>query len=135
MQQAAPFIREIIQREASSSSISQDLSAEQFTLAKEAEQRERGADLITIDSRDAGGGAEGAYRPKVATWGVFPRPSNISREYGGGRTIRPGEVTINSHCKCWWPHPSLVNDARQLHQACIHVALCMGGVLISNDSL
>ncbi|KAL0379830.1 UNVERIFIED_CONTAM: hypothetical protein Sangu_0047300 [Sesamum angustifolium] len=32
------------------------------------------------------------YKPKVSTWGVFPRPSDISRTYGGGRTIRPGEV-------------------------------------------
>ncbi|XVE69516.1 hypothetical protein DITRI_Ditri09bG0158300 [Diplodiscus trichospermus] len=32
------------------------------------------------------------YRPKVSTWGVFPRPGNISKTYGGGRTIRPGEV-------------------------------------------
>ncbi|KAK9169836.1 hypothetical protein Syun_001976 [Stephania yunnanensis] len=32
------------------------------------------------------------YKPKVSTWGVFPRPSNISKTFGGGRTIRPGEV-------------------------------------------
>ncbi|XP_011088277.1 uncharacterized protein LOC105169554 [Sesamum indicum] len=32
------------------------------------------------------------YKPKVSTWGVFPRPSDISRTYGGGRTIRPGEA-------------------------------------------
>ncbi|CAI9102847.1 OLC1v1001202C1 [Oldenlandia corymbosa var. corymbosa] len=32
------------------------------------------------------------YKPKVSTWGVFPRPSNISKTYGGGRVIRPGEV-------------------------------------------
>ncbi|KAL0425687.1 UNVERIFIED_CONTAM: hypothetical protein Sradi_1103500 [Sesamum radiatum] len=32
------------------------------------------------------------YKPKVSTWGVFPRPSDISQTYGGGRTIRPGEV-------------------------------------------
>ncbi|XP_052182291.1 uncharacterized protein LOC127794965 isoform X3 [Diospyros lotus] len=31
------------------------------------------------------------YKPKVSTWGVFPRPSNISKTYGGGRVIRPGE--------------------------------------------
>ncbi|KAK4757294.1 hypothetical protein SAY87_007421 [Trapa incisa] len=31
------------------------------------------------------------YKPKVSTWGVFPRPSNISKTYGGGRNIRPGE--------------------------------------------
>ncbi|KAL3622595.1 hypothetical protein CASFOL_034006 [Castilleja foliolosa] len=32
------------------------------------------------------------YKPKVSTWGVFPRPSNISKTYGGGKTIRPGEA-------------------------------------------
>ena len=90
--QAAPFLREIVQKEASSGS--KELSAEQFTLAKEMEQRERGAEIITIDNGASVSGAEGAYKPKVATWGVFPRPSNISREYGGGRTIRPGEVCL-----------------------------------------
>ncbi|KAK1278816.1 hypothetical protein QJS04_geneDACA016633 [Acorus gramineus] len=37
-------------------------------------------------------GDSGVYKPKVSTWGVFPRPSNISKTFGGGRTIRPGEV-------------------------------------------
>ncbi|KAL5994652.1 hypothetical protein ACLOJK_024705 [Asimina triloba] len=32
------------------------------------------------------------YKPNVSSWGVFPRPSNISRTFGGGRTIHPGEV-------------------------------------------
>lgn len=32
------------------------------------------------------------YKPKVSTWGVFPRPSNISKTFGGGKVIRPGEV-------------------------------------------
>lgn len=31
------------------------------------------------------------YKPKVSTWGMFPRPSNISETFGGGRNIRPGE--------------------------------------------
>ncbi|KAL8496151.1 hypothetical protein ACS0TY_020026 [Phlomoides rotata] len=31
------------------------------------------------------------YKPKVSTWGVFPRPNNISKTYGGGRTLQPGE--------------------------------------------
>lgn len=32
------------------------------------------------------------YKPKVSSWGVFPRPNNISETFGGGRTIRPGDV-------------------------------------------
>uniref|UniRef100_A0A2P2JND9 Uncharacterized protein LOC105631196 isoform X2 n=1 Tax=Rhizophora mucronata TaxID=61149 RepID=A0A2P2JND9_RHIMU len=32
------------------------------------------------------------YKPKVSTWGVYPRPGNISKTFGGGRTIRPGDV-------------------------------------------
>lgn len=39
------------------------------------------------------------YKPKVSTWGVFPRPNNISKTYGGGRTIRPGEVLENEEEK------------------------------------
>ncbi|GAQ81027.1 hypothetical protein KFL_000690090 [Klebsormidium nitens] len=39
------------------------------------------------------------YKPKVATWGVFPRPQNISQAYGGGRTIRPGEALISDEEK------------------------------------
>nr|GMD38233.1 uncharacterized protein LOC109155969 isoform X2 [Ipomoea batatas] len=33
-----------------------------------------------------------AYKPKVSTWGVFPRPSNISKTFGGGRNLNPGEA-------------------------------------------
>ncbi|WOL00539.1 hypothetical protein Cni_G09252 [Canna indica] len=32
------------------------------------------------------------YKPKVSTWGVFARPDNISKTFGGGRNIKPGEV-------------------------------------------
>lgn len=32
------------------------------------------------------------YKPKVSSWGVFPRPNNISETFGGGRTIRPGDM-------------------------------------------
>jgi len=39
--------------------------------------------------------AKGEYKPKVNTWGVFPRPQNISKAYGGGRTIRPGEKLMS----------------------------------------
>ncbi|KAF3794710.1 hypothetical protein EJ110_NYTH06749 [Nymphaea thermarum] len=39
------------------------------------------------------------YKPMVSTWGVFPRPSNISETYGGGRTIRPGQVLESAEDK------------------------------------
>ncbi|KAK8943286.1 hypothetical protein KSP39_PZI009005 [Platanthera zijinensis] len=32
------------------------------------------------------------YKPKVSTWGVFPRPKNISKTFGGGRVIASGEM-------------------------------------------
>lgn len=32
------------------------------------------------------------YKPKVSSWGVFPRPGNISKKFGGGKVIRPGEM-------------------------------------------
>ncbi|XP_071708852.1 uncharacterized protein [Rutidosis leptorrhynchoides] len=39
------------------------------------------------------------YKPKVSTWGVFPRPNNISKTYGGGKTIQPGEVLETAESK------------------------------------
>ncbi|KAL8161006.1 hypothetical protein V2J09_012495 [Rumex salicifolius] len=39
------------------------------------------------------------YKPKVSTWGVFPRPSDISKAYGGGRTLRPGETLETEEVK------------------------------------
>lgn len=39
------------------------------------------------------------YKPKVSTWGVFPRPNDISKTFGGGRTIRPGEALESSEEK------------------------------------
>lgn len=37
-----------------------------------------------------------AYKPKVNTWGVFPRPDNISKTYGGGKTIKAGEYVAET---------------------------------------
>lgn len=50
--QAAPFLREVMQQEEGSGTAPQ-LSAEQFTLAKEQKKRARGAEVIT---------AEGSYQ-------------------------------------------------------------------------
>jgi len=56
-------------------------------LAKQAsiDARVQGAAEVTIET------AAGEYKPKVSTWGVFPRPQNISQAYGGGREIIPGQ--------------------------------------------
>ncbi len=94
--QAAGFLRDVMSG-GGAAAADAALSPEQFTLRREAERRSRGADLITVDAPREGAAAgaaaagQAAYRPKVATWGVFPRPANISREFGGGRTLRPGE--------------------------------------------
>lgn len=39
---------------------------------------------------------EDKYKPKVSTWGVFPRPDNISKAFGGGRKIQAGGIDLNS---------------------------------------
>lgn len=57
--------------------------------------------LAQADSSSGDASADTAYRPKVATWGIFPRPANISRQYGGGRTFKPGEV-----------HPTVLQDTQ-----------------------
>lgn len=36
-------------------------------------------------------GSTEVYKPKVSTWGVFPRPKDISKEFGGGRNLKPGQ--------------------------------------------
>jgi len=81
-----------------------NMRAEEFTALKTARERARGAEIITVDAgaNAAEGGGEGreesseegenGYRPRVATWGVFPRPDNISKAFGGGRTIKPGDA-------------------------------------------
>jgi len=35
---------------------------------------------------------DAVYKPKVSTWGVFERPPDISKTYGGGRTIKKEEL-------------------------------------------
>ena len=45
----------------------------------------------TSTSSDDGAQQQGVYQPRVNTWGVFPRPADISKAYGGGRDIRPGQ--------------------------------------------
>jgi len=51
------------------------------------------------EGQEGSGGGEGGlgpdgqpYQPKVSTWGVFPRPNDISAAYGGGRNLKPGQA-------------------------------------------
>jgi len=47
--------------------------------------------IVGMDDIDTGVN----YKPKVSTWGVFPRPKDISKEYGGGRTLKKDEKGQN----------------------------------------
>ncbi|CAN6333271.1 unnamed protein product, partial [Urochloa humidicola] len=42
---------------------------------------------------------EDVYRPTVRSWGMFPRPQNISKAYGGGRNIKLGGETQSAEEK------------------------------------
>lgn len=70
---------------------SQDLRPEEFTRQKE-EERKHNVEIITVDQQYVPSQEGEAYQPTVATWGVFPRPNDISKAYGGGRTLRPGQA-------------------------------------------
>ncbi|KAL4448507.1 hypothetical protein ABPG75_005726 [Micractinium tetrahymenae] len=51
-----------------------------------------GAAAAGAESEAEAGSEEDLHKPKVATWGLFPRPRNISEAYGGGRNLRPGQA-------------------------------------------
>lgn len=56
-------------------------------------------DEAAAETNGGGGSAPSpteAYKPKVSTWGVFPRPDNISKTYGGGKTIKAGEFVAET---------------------------------------
>ena len=63
-------------------------------------RRERGLgteeDNAKLAEEDAKAKADADYQPKVSTWGVFPRPDNISKTYGGGKTIKAGEYVAET---------------------------------------
>lgn len=68
--------------------IAQQFQDAELSMAKEREAaRER-----TLEQEEEADTGNGLHKPKVATWGVFPRPENISKTYGGGRNIKPGQV-------------------------------------------
>ena len=53
------------------------------------ERVRRQAQVVGRETKNADG-TKKAYQPKVSTWGVFERPDNISKEFGGGRKISMG---------------------------------------------
>ncbi|GIL64357.1 hypothetical protein Vafri_18328 [Volvox africanus] len=64
--------------------------------AATAEQEARVAAAATAPATAGENGApavveEDVYKPKVSTWGMFPRPKDISEAYGGGRNLKPGQ--------------------------------------------
>ncbi|KAI0558338.1 hypothetical protein FGB62_216g032 [Gracilaria domingensis] len=64
---------------------------------QEAEQFfNKGSSLTSAADSSKTKNSEDDYQPRVATWGVFPRPDNISRTYGGGRRIQKGGVDLDS---------------------------------------
>ena len=71
-----------------------ELRPEMFTIYKDEERKARGVEMITRDRTYDPQKEDSGYKPTVSTWGVFPRPANISQAYGGGRTIRPGDVRL-----------------------------------------
>lgn len=56
------------------------------------------AEIATLEQKNASdvevkdGKEDDEHKPAVATWGVFPRPKNISEAYGGGRNLNPGQA-------------------------------------------
>lgn len=92
-EKAASYLAKVAQ----SKSDAAGLRPEMFTIKKEEEMKARGAEMITRD-RTYDPQKEPpapAYKPKVSTWGVFPRPADISKAYGGGRTIQPDTVSAS----------------------------------------
>ena len=75
-----------------------EISDETFTATLEDWRRDNtSVEVISINqdydptARPADPAPGSDYRPKVATWGVFPRPKNISNSFGGGRNLAPGK--------------------------------------------
>ena len=71
------------------------------------------------------------YNPKVATWGVFERPANISEAYGGGRTIKAGtplEDAAATHARKERMAAALARYQNQNQTAVLHDAQRMSQI-------
>ncbi|MEW5314116.1 MAG: hypothetical protein WDW38_005636 [Sanguina aurantia] len=112
--QAAAFLLGALSTETTelTEGLSSNMRMEEFTQAREERMKRQGATIITADgpsisklntqsaaatpaSPPASTQAEvetggEAYQPKVSTWGVFPRPNDMSAAFGGGKNIKYG---------------------------------------------
>lgn len=64
-----------------------------FTLSTEQPTSNTPDITSAVNSSDSAS-SEDLYVPKVSTWGIFPRPKNMSQAYGGGRVINSYEVEL-----------------------------------------
>lgn len=51
-----------------------------------------GDDETKADAKEGGASKEKLYQPKRSSWGVFERPADISKTYGGGRVLTKQEM-------------------------------------------
>ena len=98
----ADFLKKALEQP--ESSLSQGLASgrinmEQYTAAREERQKQLGAEIISADQSynpnegSRSGGGEEVYKPKVTTWGVFPRPNNVRTQWVTGGEVGH-EVTV-----------------------------------------
>lgn len=90
---AASFLQNVLHSDSSNKlthDISKDFTAEEFTLLKESNKMEIGAEIISVDKNYN----EKIQRKRRSTWGVPLDENgvviNVSKVYGGGRNIKPG---------------------------------------------
>lgn len=86
--QAAGYLQQAVK----GTDASKGMSMETYSVLKEQEMRKQKVEIISVDKSYSADKKvmDPNYNPKVATWGVFERPANISEAYGGGRTIKAG---------------------------------------------
>nr|BAJ90596.1 predicted protein [Hordeum vulgare subsp. vulgare] len=79
-----------------------DSESEETSRSKSSKQNEDGkveeTPLSTVIEPEDDENSE-SYKPRVTTWGMFPRPQNISKAYGGGRNISLGGETQSAEEK------------------------------------
>ena len=94
-EEAASYLKRIMTKEKRDDA---DLRPEQFTLKRDEEIRAQGVDFISSDKGYnplLDQASSDSYKPRSTSWGMYPRPADISKAYGGGRTYKPGEVGIS----------------------------------------